>query len=82
MEFVQHEPVSTSVELVGCGGTYAMICVGGVVGAVCVAVEELELLEDEPIEERLDEKNCPIPKSRTSARTITTIILFVLFIRF
>lgn len=78
MEFVQQEPFSTGVELAGCGGTYAMICVAGVAGGVCEEVEVVwfgidGLIGREPV------KNCPTPKSTISTRTTTTIILFFLF---
>jgi len=81
MEFVQHEPFSIGVDVAGWGGTYEMICVGGMVGVFCVEVDDVRFCEDGLVADGWEnEKNCPTPKSTTIARITITAILLVLFL--
>ena len=79
MELVQQEPLKTGMELAGCDGVYAIICVAGVAGLVCEEVDVPSFKAAGFIAEGLA-KNCPTPNSTTSASTTTTIILFALVI--
>ena len=70
IELVQQEPLTTGMELAGCG-TKATICVGVGVGVGATAVFwSVALLPEIGIRP----KNCPIPKIITSKKTIMTVI--------
>jgi predicted protein tyrosine phosphatase len=80
MEFVQHDPDSTSVELVGCGGIYAITAVAA--GAATTWVVPLAVDEELTEDRLLEVKNWPTPNNTTNASTTTTIMLLDPFMYF